>query len=301
MVENLNGISDERQLRAGGLGKHAVATRIARGEIQRVRRGTYRHVVRGPDEQQLATIALMAVKGRGVITGAAGLRALGFAVTVRRAIVDVAVPHGSHVPTDVEGAWYRRSSHLDRVRATDCEGNAVAQDWWCMGDLAYDVTDAALAEVIAAAIGSRRIDLDRLEFGLAVRGRFPGRARLRRVIAALRSDLPFSRSEADAAVRLRRAGVAVEVQHSVAVDGGRRHLLDLCIPELRLDIEIDGPHHWLPGQATADRTRDRELRAAGWAVERFSVYEIDRDPEAFVVRVLEIIERRRRELRVQAA
>ncbi|HUG83764.1 MAG TPA: hypothetical protein VMM13_04320, partial [Euzebya sp.] len=56
------------------------------------------------------------------------------------------------------------------------------------------------------------------------------------------------------------------------------------------------PHHWLPMQAAADRQRDRLLRELDWLVERFSVYEIDKDPEAFVAAVLRLVERRRQAL-----
>jgi very-short-patch-repair endonuclease/energy-coupling factor transporter ATP-binding protein EcfA2 len=64
--------------------------------------------------------------------------------------------------------------------------------------------------------------------------------------------------------------------------------LDLAVPEVRLDIEVDGDFHRGPDgrRRTADRWRDLQLRAAGWHVQRFWVYELMEDLDGCVERVL---------------
>jgi very-short-patch-repair endonuclease len=64
--------------------------------------------------------------------------------------------------------------------------------------------------------------------------------------------------------------------------------LDLAVPEVRLDIEVDGDFHRGPDgyRRTEDRWRDLQLRAAGWQVNRFWVYELKEDLDGCVERVL---------------
>lgn len=64
--------------------------------------------------------------------------------------------------------------------------------------------------------------------------------------------------------------------------------LDLAVPEAHLDIEVDGDFHRGPDgrRRTADRFRDLQLRAAGWHVQRFWVYELREDLDGCVERVL---------------
>ena len=58
------------------------------------------------------------------------------------------------------------------------------------------------------------------------------------------------------------------VQHPV-VTGGRRYLLDLAYPAVRLAVEYDGGHHLTQERARLDLAREAALVAAGWKVLRF--------------------------------
>ena len=82
---------------------------------------------------------------------------------------------------------------------------------------------------------------------------------------------------------LRARGVATVPQFPIA---GR--YLDLALPELRLDIEVDGEHHRGPDGRlrVEDRWRDMQLRAIGWEVLRFWVYELREDLDGCVERIL---------------
>jgi len=82
---------------------------------------------------------------------------------------------------------------------------------------------------------------------------------------------------------LRARGLVTVPQFPIA---GR--FLDLAVPEVRLDIEVDGDHHRGPDgrHRIEDRWRDLQLRAIGWEVSRFWVYELREDLDGCVERIL---------------
>ena len=56
----------------------------------------------------------------------------------------------------------------------------------------------------------------------------------------------------------------------VHLPGGGHFRLDFAYVEVKLAIEIDGPHHRLPEVQARDARRDRRLARLGWHVMRFS-------------------------------
>lgn len=64
--------------------------------------------------------------------------------------------------------------------------------------------------------------------------------------------------------------------------------LDLAVPEVRLDIEVDGDHHRGPDgrRRSADRWRDVQVRSLGWNVLRFWVYQLREDLDGCIARIL---------------
>jgi very-short-patch-repair endonuclease len=122
---------------------------------------------------------------------------------------------------------------------------------------------------------------------MAARGVFPANTKLRRLVDELRSDVSYSGAERKLAARCRRAGHVVRQNHPITDGTGAVvALADLCFPDQRLVVEVDGPSHWLPGAAARDRRRDRQLHDLGWRVLRFAVYEVDEDLDAVVAEVL---------------
>ncbi|MGI9018247.1 MAG: hypothetical protein ACR2HR_14285 [Euzebya sp.] len=171
------------------------------------------------------------------------------------------------------------------------QGLATAPLAWALGDYGRDTSDAELARVVAQAVGARLTALRTVEEYFSVRHRFSGSARLRRVLAQLHSDLPFSATEAKGVRLLREAGLPVRMQYPIVHEGKTVRLADGALPHLRLDLELDGPHHWLPDQAAIDRRIDRTLRGIDWQVERFPVYDVDDNPTRFVKDVLAVVAR----------
>ena len=78
----------------------------------------------------------------------------------------------------------------------------------------------------------------------------------------------------------------------VTTSAGSCHELDLAWEDVRLDVEVDGPHHLMPDQRRRDRARDENLRDDRWEVARFPVAELDEDVAGVADRVHRLYVRR---------
>lgn len=289
MDDHLHGATTTDRLQAAGLGKKAIQGKVRRGELLKVKRRVFRHAATPETPQQLAAIAILAAKGKGAITGAWAVRWCGIEVRGRHE-VDCVIAEGRTAP-EIDGICYRHSTYLPVLRTVRRHGLAVVELAWAIGDLARDVTDAELARVIARAVAAGKITLAALREHLTRRPKFPGSARLRRVIDQLSDDMPFSGTEKKAARLLREAGMPFVLQFDLVVDGRLIRPGDLVLPEIRFDLELDGPHHWMPEQAAIDRRNDTALRGDDWVVERVPVYDIDDRPELFVAEIRQLVTR----------
>ena len=92
-----------------------------------------------------------------------------------------------------------------------------------------------------------------------------------------------SRAERRARDHIRDAALVVPIVNAwFPTIAGHGHELDLWWPELRLDVEIDGPRHQLPFQAAGDRRRDADLAARGVTVVRVPTPVVDDEPARFI-------------------
>lgn len=143
-----------------------------------------------------------------------------------------------------------------------------------------------LARLVALAHAKRLTTPERIQDWLARAGAVDGALLLGGVLAELRGEMVHSETERRARVLanevLARYGLSLHSEPYCVTLGGRRIAeADLAVLALRLDVEIDGPHHHLPAQVVADQNRDRLMRQAGWTVERFSVEDLDLRPHVF--------------------
>lgn len=82
------------------------------------------------------------------------------------------------------------------------------------------------------------------------------------------------------------------------VAGGRRYLLDLAYPDIRLGIELDGAaHHSASADRERDLRRDAQLAVEGWHIVRITYRRLTADPEAVRRELVQIIATRRALLR----
>ncbi len=133
--------------------------------------------------------------------------------------------------------------------------------------------------------------------GAAHRADVAGQAAVLDLLRALAGPVNHYRSGTEK--RLVKACLALglptpRVNHRVRTTAGPAYELDAVWLDVRLDVEVDGPHHLLPSQRRRDRVRDRHLRGDGFEVARFPVEEVDDDPAEVAERIAAILARRER-------
>lgn len=158
-----------------------------------------------------------------------------------------------------------------------------------------------LVKLVAVADSRRATTPDALAARVAAAPRFVGAPVLRRVVSDVRGELSHSATEGTArrivARVLQPYGLTLEPRpHLVTHQGELAGEADLAVVRVRLDLEVDGPHHQLPEQQRKDRIRDRKMKRAGWEVERFPTELIDLYPNRFAAEVRECVEARLRRL-----
>lgn len=288
-MHHLHGVTTAHALDQAGISKDRLA---GMPEYPRIARGHYALPGARRDFWFYAAAAQSIAGDDSRLTADAALYAYRVIADAPRRI-RVAVPEGkgSRKERDFD---VRRSSHLPGSVEMRHGLRCVGVDY-AITDYARDVRDGALALAISRALALRLTTLPRLTAAADERGSFPGSARLRRVLGDFGGEATHSKRERALRAELRRRGVEVHPEPLDVTDASGRTVgqADIAIPELRLDIEVDGPHHDDPGQQAADRRRDRNMAAIGWAVVRFSIYEIDEDVAAVVDQIMRLIDSRR--------
>lgn len=315
------------QLRIIGVSDQALADRIAKHGWRRLGRGII--ALPGPDTRLRTLAAFVLAHSRPTAVGARVEKKLAAGEELADALVRVALDAGQIV-TGYSALWLHDiasypSQHSLRVRrptgTVKREGLTVRFGAWAgdvnwieglpVADVEQALCDVAaggdtpsrarvhhdLTKLIATADRRRKTSLDALEARLGQMPRFVGGPALRRAIADLRGELSHSATEKKARAIVRK----VLAKHGLvlhprpfAVDHAGRTVgeADLAVVEICLDLEVDGPHHLLPAQVRKDQARDRDMRRAGWEVERFATELIDERPVTFAARVDECVRAR---------
>ena len=103
-------------------------------------------------------------------------------------------------------------------------------------------------------------------------------------------DPLVSKAEDTLADALRRRGIRVTRQVSVP-SSARPFLLDFAVADARVDIEVDGPHHYTSLQRSKDAYRDRLLRRRGWRVIRVPAQAVYDDADGVAAKLARTLER----------
>lgn len=291
-MRHIEGMTTRQMLRADGLGDAAIDGKLARGELRTTDRGTYR--MEGvPDDRRRQLIgALLTVGGPVAVTDLDGLWVAG-RVEEPTGPVQLLLPHPRN-PVQPRLSRIRSTTRFDHCGLTRTGVIPRVSEAWAITDAAKTRSRWAFARLVTAGVAERWVSLAQIQLVLDIRGRFPACDKVRRLLEELGDDVPYSGTERRLAKRVRTAGMAVELNRTIRdISGAAVAIGDLVLDEERIIIEVDGPHHWLPAVAAADRVRDRVLQSLGWTVIRFTVYEIDADIDA-VVREIEASVRARR-------
>jgi very-short-patch-repair endonuclease len=266
------GLVSIEELRAAGLSRHAIASRVQRGALHPRHRGVFSvgHLGEIPLAREHA--ALLAC-GRGAALSHRSAAAVwDLRSPDERAPVDVSVPPGRH-PRHA-GIAVHRPERLDPGDVRTREGLTVTSVPRTITDLAAVLPMPELERLVAEALARRLIR----KSDLALPAGAPGAKRLRDVL----DDGPrFTRSEAERALLrlVRKAGLPLP-RTNTKVAGLE---VDALWPDQRLVVEIDGfAFHQGRRAFEHDRRRDQRLRAAGYDVVRITWRQLVDEPERIV-------------------
>jgi hypothetical protein len=182
----------------------------------------------------------------------------------------------------IEGVRVHRCNHLDPRDVTIRNGIPVTTVARTIVDLAEIQTVEQVTNVMYEAAYRGLLDLDEVR---AAAARVSGRHNHTVLEAAIEAHLKGSagsKSEKEDAFHALGRGRWPKAIANVKILG---HEVDAYWPEFKLIAEVDGPHHERPRARRRDRRRDRELRAAGYTVLRFTDVEIEQRPEEVIAAV----------------
>lgn len=257
-----------------GLGRTAIAHRVAAGRLVIVEQGVYAVAPVLEDDWGTWSGATLTAPNTK-LSHASASSAWGFWVPKRRFEIVTRPGHGG--PRRHGGLLVFRSRSLDGecTELSDIPITTVPRTLLDLSRDARGVSDPALARAVREAIRLDRTTLLELTEFIRERHRRRGARRLMKVLSRY-SGLPLERARSGAEVRalehLRQAGHPTpNLNDRIAGEQA-----DLSWPQWRLIIEIDGgPFHLDVGE---DARKEAIWRAAGWTVRRISSDDVYRRP-----------------------
>lgn len=278
LAERQHGLVSRQQLLAAGMGRGAIADRVKRGLLRRVRRGVY-SVGHTKLDQKARWMAAVLAAGPGAVLSHRSAAALWGVLPVYAIAPEVTCP--TRIRSGSGSRVHQSPLALDEVATVDAI--PVTSTSRTLLDLAACVkgqqleqafnevevrglTDrCSVPELLARhprRAGSRRV---KVMFAADARSRGVTREELERRFAELlaATDLPHPR---------RNAPIAI---------AGRHFEADCLWAQQRLILELDGrATHGTALAFEEDRERDRLLLADGWRVMRVTWRQLHRDPNA---------------------
>jgi very-short-patch-repair endonuclease len=263
LARSQRGVVTTAQLAAAGLGKNAVAHRVANGRLTRMLRGVYRvGPVQAPYAPEMA--ALLATCGALSHHSAA-------------TVSGIRPPHDGPVHVTVaRGARNRQGLRVHRSASF----TAVVHNGLKLTPAARTLED--LAPMLSQS------ELERAAEEAVIRGLLTAREVPRRCAAFAAPGL--TRSEAERRLqRLIRAAKLPRPVTNVKVAGWE---VDVFWPAARLVVEVDGyAYHGNRAAFERDRRKDAALVGAGYTVIRVTWRQIEEEPLAVVALLARLLGR----------
>jgi hypothetical protein len=198
-----------------------------------------------------------------------GLRAM----NTRR--IHVTVPTG-HAPDRPNLAVHRTQDRLGKGELVSRDGLRHSSLLRLLFELAPIETLRELDRLVTQAIRRNLLDLKAMEAMLHARGRRPGVAKLKQVLARYRPR-PSSRSSLERDFDELIAGTDIpDPQRNVTIAGWE---LDRYWPEFQLAVELDGrPYHVAVRDMEKDKYKDAQLLLIGIHVMRITDFRFGLEP-----------------------
>jgi very-short-patch-repair endonuclease len=265
-----HGVVTRAQLERAGLTPAEIRGRLRTGSLIREHRGVYRVGHRAPNVEACYLAAVLACGDGAVLSG----RAAGWLLGLLRdsaPLPEVTAPGERRV----RGLRTRRSRTMVTTERTVWRGIPVTTVARTLVDLAAELGPGELARACHEAGVRYRTTPAEVDCVLARRPNAPGAGKLRRI---LRGDarVTLSTLEARFLERLGQAGLPPPETNVRA--GGRR--VDCRWPEHRLTVELDSYRYHNSRHAwEQDRRREREARARGDEIRRYTYGDVLESPE----------------------
>jgi predicted transcriptional regulator of viral defense system len=260
-----HGLVTAAQLKAFGLGRAAVANRVADGRLHAKHRGVYA-VGHARLSQRGLWMAAVLAAGEGAVLSHLAAAKL-WEVWRRRvpAAIDVTTPRQRRQRTGIRVHFAR---HLDPRDVTVHDGIPVTTVARMLVDLSSVQTAPQLANVIHEAAFRNRFDLKATRQAMT---RAAGRHELDVLTAALDAHLSGSAGTKSALEDQFLAEIQAQGRPEPLVNTKLEGIeVDFHWPDQNVCIEIDGPGHERPRTRNEDRARDATLQAAGHEVIRLA-------------------------------
>lgn len=234
--------------------------------------------------ERSAAAALVAVAG-GVLSHRSAARVHRFTLVRTDDAVTITAPIGAHHA--VRGIDVRRSRLLPAEHVTEVDGLAVTTPARTLVDLAAELNDGRLRQVVEDQLSRRTVTWDELvatRAALSARGR-AGSSRFRRVMESVEGRPPTESVLERSYLRLLDAAGVPHPQMQVTapwaeVEPGR---VDGMYPATRAIVELDGrTFHARASAIERDHRRDQLAVVAGYSTTRFTFQMIRSDPRHVV-------------------
>jgi hypothetical protein len=253
-----------------GLSRNGISKRVARGTLTQRHPGVYSYG-RGDLSTEAAWMAAILACGRG-----AALAHLSVAELFHLSRWPASEPHvivpRRHRP--IEGITIHQCLALDPADVTELRGLPITTVARMLLDLSATHTEYQVTYLINQAVFRRCFDFDATLQTRARANGHPGTGVLARALALYLAGSAGTRS----ALEDRFLALVAHLPQPLVNMEHLGYEIDFRWPEQRLVVEVDG-RHVRPLDARNDPARDRVLRAAGYAVERFTGPELPSAPQ----------------------
>lgn len=281
-----------RDLRAAGVGRDAIADRIADGTVAQLAPRTYAvgPACHEPSRSMLAMAGVLSAGAGASIDGETAGELLGVWDRADPS-VHVAVP-GRTVRT-TQGASATFCYHRVAARWSARTGRllgpipVVGYVDMCLR-MACTLTPWQLAFVMQRGIYERHVTLDQLAASARLHARRPWICVYRGAVELVRSGSAGTRSRSEDRLLgcMLQHGIEVPLVNTKGALGLARDEPDFAWIGARVNVEVDGGHHDEPAQVADDDVRDREAAQLGFYVLRVRARDVRRRPRA-IVRVID--------------
>ena len=273
MAGNAHGIVSREELRAVGITNAQIKARLEAGSLIGVYRGVY---CVGRRAVSVEARYLAAVKAGGTEAVLAGRAAAHLFLLIRGAPPPPEViAKGQRRP---RGVVVHRAAGILTSDATRWRGIPVTTVQRTLVDLAAVLDEDGLARAVHEADVRHHTTPDQVEEVLGRRHNWPGRGKLRRVIWG---EVPLTLSRLESRFLERLSAAALPLPNTNNRIDGR--YVDCRWPEHRLTVELDSYRYHKTRHAwEQDRQREREARARGDELRRYTWRDVDEEPEPMI-------------------